>query len=61
MRRDTAPPQVSSWDDFARLFTEGRLDVYTLVPILWALYNAIPPVLFFIYFFTKVGLAVHYM
>jgi hypothetical protein len=29
--------------------------VYTLVPILWAFYNAIPPALFFIYFFTKVA------
>lgn len=27
--------------------------MYTLVPIFWALYNAIPPGLFFIYFFTK--------
>lgn len=47
--------QVNSWADFAHLFTEGRLDVYTLVPIFWALYNAIPPTLFFVYFFTKVG------
>lgn len=27
--------------------------MYILVPILWALYNAIPPMLFFVYFFTK--------
>jgi hypothetical protein len=35
------------------VFTSGRLDVYILVPMLWALYNAIPPLLFFVYFFTK--------
>lgn len=35
------------------MFTSGRLDVYILVPMLWALYNAIPPLLFFVYFFTK--------
>lgn len=46
--------QVNSWADFGALFTAGRLDVYTLVPIFWALYNAIPPALFFVYFFTKV-------
>jgi hypothetical protein len=38
---------------FAQVFTSGRLDVYILVPMLWALYNAIPPLLFFVYFFTK--------
>ena len=27
--------------------------MYLLVPILWAMYNAIPPILFFVYFFTK--------
>jgi hypothetical protein len=48
------PRQVKSWQDFANLFTAGRLDVYTLVPIFWALYNATPPILFFVYFFTKV-------
>ena len=36
-----------------QIFTSGRLDVYLLVPILWAMYNAIPPILFFVYFFTK--------
>jgi hypothetical protein len=36
-----------------QIFTSGRLDVYLLVPMLWAVYNAIPPVLFFVYFFTK--------
>lgn len=36
-----------------QVFTSGRLDVYILVPMLWALYNAIPPLLFFVYFFTK--------
>lgn len=36
-----------------QVFTSGRLDVYVLVPMLWALYNAIPPLLFFVYFFTK--------
>jgi hypothetical protein len=36
-----------------QIFTSGRLDVYLLVPMLWALYNAIPPLLFFVYFFTK--------
>ena len=36
-----------------QLFTSGRLDVYVLVPMLWALYNALPPLLFFVYFFTK--------
>eukprot|EP00879_Flechtneria_rotunda_P004438 GHRR01004689.1.p1 GENE.GHRR01004689.1~~GHRR01004689.1.p1 ORF type:complete len:1077 (+),score=332.23 GHRR01004689.1:2028-5258(+) len=44
---------VNSWSDFAQIFTSGRLDVYILVPMLWALYNAIPPLLFFVYFFTK--------
>ncbi|WIA20938.1 hypothetical protein OEZ85_005279 [Tetradesmus obliquus] len=44
---------VSSWDDFTQIFTSGRLDVYLLVPMLWALYNALPPLLFFVYFFTK--------
>lgn len=36
-----------------QVFTSGRLDVYILVPMLWALYNTIPPLLFFVYFFTK--------
>ncbi|KAF8062642.1 VHA-F [Scenedesmus sp. PABB004] len=45
--------RVSSWSDFTQVFTSGRLDVYLLVPMLWALYNAIPPVLFFVYFFHK--------
>jgi hypothetical protein len=35
------------------VFSSGRLDVYILVPMLWALYNLIPPLLFFVYFFTK--------
>jgi hypothetical protein len=53
-RRALAPrPQIKSWQDFAHLFTEGRLDVYTLVPIFWALYNSTAPLLFFVYFFTK--------
>ncbi len=37
---------------FAR-YHSGKLDVYTFVPMLWAAYNAIPPALFFVYFFTK--------
>jgi hypothetical protein len=44
---------VGSWREFAQLFSSGRLGVYTLVPMLWAAYNAVPPVLFFLYFFTK--------
>ena len=44
---------VKSWREFAELFSSGRLGVYTLVPMLWAAYNAVPPVLFFLYFFTK--------
>lgn len=36
-----------------QIFTSGRLGAYTLVPMLWAAYNAVPPILFFVYFFTK--------
>jgi hypothetical protein len=43
---------VKSIEEFAAL-PSGRLDAYTLVPMLWAAYNTIPPLLFFIYFFTK--------
>jgi hypothetical protein len=45
----TIPPSLL----LLQVFTSGQLDVYILVPMLWALYNAIPPLLFFVYFFTK--------
>ena len=31
----------------------GLINYHALVPVLWAAYNAIPPSLFWIYFFTK--------
>lgn len=49
-----APPHTSTHPIIpTQVFTSGRLDVYILVPMLWAMYNAIPPLLFFVYFFTK--------
>jgi hypothetical protein len=48
-----APSHTHTHTHTTQIFTSGRLDVYVLVPMLWALYNAIPPLLFFVYFFTK--------
>ncbi len=36
-----------------QLVTSGTMEVYTLLPMLWAGYNAIPAILFFIYWFNK--------
>jgi hypothetical protein len=36
-----------------QVFMSGRMDAFMLLAMLWATVNAIPPALFFVYWWTK--------
>lgn len=50
---DLVRPIVSSRSAALQVLMSGRFDGFMVLAMLWAAVNAIPPVLFIVYFFTK--------
>jgi hypothetical protein len=46
-------PTTASFYCLCQVLVSGRMDAFMVLAMLWAAVNAIPPVLFIVYFFTK--------